>query len=367
MKSKDLSTLAKEFVDQAVLAKSGDKVWIEYNGKGAFPLADACSQRALDIGAKATLYDVGGHFVKSVTSEVYSLRKFSSFYMDQMKNTDCFIRIKDNQDLFKAGRDSLSKYDISTSDAVNYRASNTRWLTLYAPTASFARDCGMSKSQFNKFYLDACTIDYAAMNLAANPLKELLERSNDVVITGLDTHLEFSIANIPAVKCVGLRNRPDGEVYTAPEKYSMNGHVAFGPSRYLGETFNSINLKINDGCIVHAKAHDKQSTQALNRILDTDKGSRYFGEFAIAFNPKILNPVGNILFDEKIRGSFHMAAGQCHQRASNGNKSAIHWDMVNIHHPDYGGGKIILDGRVIQKDGRFVVPELEGLNPEHLL
>ncbi len=104
----------------------------------------------------------------------------------------------------------------------------------------------------------------------------------------------------------------------------------------------------------------------LNRILDTDPGARYVGEFSINFNPFILHPTGSILFDEKIAGGIHMAMGNCYDDAPNGNKSAVHWDLVHIQRPDYGGGELYLDGRLIRKDGIFVVPELFGLNPENL-
>ena len=104
----------------------------------------------------------------------------------------------------------------------------------------------------------------------------------------------------------------------------------------------------------------------MNKVLDTDAGSRYVGEFSFGLNPYILTPMKDTLFDEKIAGSFHMTPGRCYDEAPNGNQSAIHWDLVCIQRPEYGGGEIYLDGVLVRKDGRFVLPELAGLNPENL-
>ena len=109
------------------------------------------------------------------------------------------------------------------------------------------------------------------------------------------------------------------------------------------------------------------NTEKLNEILDSDEGARYIGEFSLAFNPHILHPMRDILFDEKIAGSFHFTPGQAYDIAGNGNKSRIHWDMVDIQRRDYGGGEVWFDGKLIRKDGLFVLPALKKLNPDYLL
>ena len=100
---------------------------------------------------------------------------------------------------------------------------------------------------------------------------------------------------------------------------------------------------------------------------DQDEGARYIGEFALGFHPHITDPMNDILFDEKIQGSFHMALGQCYDEASNGNKSALHWDLVQIQRPEYGGGEIWFDGSLVRKDGVFIPNSLRDLNPENLM
>jgi aminopeptidase len=159
-------------------------------------------------------------------------------------------------------------------------------------------------------------------------------------------------------------NIPDGEVFTAPVRDSVNGVIHFNcPTIYRGTTHNDIRLTFRDGKIIEATS---TATDKLNEVLNADEGARYVGEFAIGFNPYCTRPMKDILFDEKIAGSIHFTPGACYDEASNGNKSDIHWDMVMRQTPDAGGGEIWFDNRLIRKEGRFVVEELAALNPENL-
>jgi aminopeptidase len=244
------------------------------------------------------------------------------------------------------------------------RVKKTKWVVLRYPNPSMAQLANMSTEGFENFYFDVCTLDYEKMSKAMDPLKKLMEKTDRVKIVGPGTELSFSIKNIGAVKCDGKLNIPDGEVYTAPVRDSVNGVIRFNtPSSYLGFTYENVTLEFKDGKIVKATAND---TERINKIFDTDEGARYVGEFSLGFNPYIREPMKDTLFDEKIDGSFHFTPGQCYDDAYNGNHSAIHWDMVCIQRPEYGGGEIWFDDRLIRKDGRFVVPELELLNPENL-
>jgi aminopeptidase len=202
------------------------------------------------------------------------------------------------------------------------------------------------------------------MSKAMDSLTTLLDRTDKVRIVGPGTDLSFSIKDIPSVKCCGLRNIPDGEVYSAPVRDSINGVITYNaPSVYQGTTFENVCFKFENGKIVEATSNN---TERLNEILNTDEGARYIGEFAIGVNPYILKPMKDTLFDEKIAGSIHFTPGQAYKLADNGNKSAIHWDLVLIQRPDFGGGEIWFDDVLIRKDGIFVIEELEVLNPENL-
>lgn len=244
------------------------------------------------------------------------------------------------------------------------RVPDTKWVVLRWPTPSMAQQAQMSTEAFEKFYFDVCTLDYAKMEAAAQPLSELMAKTDRVRITGPGTDLNFSIKDIPVISCAGSHNIPDGECFTAPVRDSVEGTISFNASSvYQGTTFSNICLKFQNGKVVEATANNSKK---LNEILDADEGARYVGEFAIGFNPHIKNPMLDILFDEKIGGSFHFTPGNAYDDADNGNRSSVHWDMVLMQTEDYGGGEIYFDGELIRKDGLFVPPALKGLNPEQL-
>ncbi len=245
------------------------------------------------------------------------------------------------------------------------RVPHTKWVVLRWPYPAMAQQAQMSTEAFEDYYFDVCTLDYSRMERAMVPLKSLMEETDEVHIVGEGTDLRFSIKDIPIIPCAGEKNIPDGECFTAPVRDSVNGTIRFNtPTIYQGTTFTDIRLRFENGKIVEATANN---TGRLNAILDTDEGARYIGEFAIAFNPYITSPMLDILFDEKIAGSFHFTPGQAYEEADNGVRSAVHWDMVMIQTPEHGGGEMSFDGHLIRKDGRFVHPALEALNPENLI
>ena len=247
---------------------------------------------------------------------------------------------------------------------LNYRVDKTRWCVLRWPTPSMAQAAGLSTEAFENLYFDVCTMDYAKMSRAMAPLQTLMAKTDRVHLKGPGTDLAFSIKGIGAKMCKGDRNIPDGEVFSCPVKNSVNGVIQFNaPTLYSGARFENVRLELHDGKITKATAnHSKR----LNEILDTDAGARYIGEFSLGFNPYILNPMCDILFDEKIAGSLHFTPGQAYQECGNGNKSAIHWDMVLIQRPEWGGGEVWFDGKLVRKDGVFVPRELTRLNPQNL-
>lgn len=249
----------------------------------------------------------------------------------------------------------------------DHRVKKTKWCVLRWPSPAMAQQAAMSTEQFEDFYFRVCTLDYAKMQPGMKALVERFTATDKVHIRGPGTDLHFSIKGIGSVTCGGFRNIPDGEVFTCPVRDSVSGHITFNaPTIYLGTNFDGIRLEFTKGKITGATANGGM-TEKLNAILDSDEGARYIGEFSLAFNPHILSPMRDVLFDEKIAGSFHFTPGQAYEEADNGNRSQVHWDMVNIQRPEWGGGEILFDGEVIRKDGRFVVPGLDLLNPEHLV
>lgn len=246
------------------------------------------------------------------------------------------------------------------------RIPNTKWVALRWPNGSMAQMASMSTPAFEDFYFKVCTMDYSKMSAACDPLEDLMNRTDRVRLVSPGTDIAFSIKGIGCKPCVGLRNIPDGECFSCPVRDSVNGVIEFNTvSLYQGTEFKGIRYEMKDGKIIDASAGD--NTHKLNEILDTDEGARYIGEFAIGFNPYILHPMKDTLFDEKIAGSFHFTPGNAYPPpGGNGNKSAIHWDTVMIQRADYGGGEIWFDDVLIRKDGLFTLPELQALNPEQL-
>lgn len=245
------------------------------------------------------------------------------------------------------------------------RVKKTRWVVLRWPTPSMAQLAEMSTSAFEDFFFNVCTLDYRKMEKAMQPLIQRMQHTDQVRIVGPNnTDLTFSIKDIPVVGCSGHRNIPDGEVFTAPVRDSINGVIHYNtPSIYRGETHLDVRLEFKKGKIVAATS---SNSDKLNEVLDTDEGARYVGEFAVGFNPYCVRPMKDILFDEKMAGSIHFTPGQCYEETENGNRSSVHWDLVLRQTPAQGGGELYFDGELIRKNGLFVAKELVGLNPENL-
>jgi aminopeptidase len=287
--------------------------------------------------------------------------------LSRMKKMQAYIAVRGSANANENAdvpSERMALYSRITRPVLNWRVSKTRWCVLRWPTPSMAQGAGLSTEGFEDLYFDVCTMDYRKMARAMAPLERRMKNADRVRITGPGTDLAFSIKGIGAKMCKGDRNIPDGEVFSCPVKTSINGRIQFNtPTLYSGTKFENVALEFKDGKVVKATSSD---TPRLNEILDTDPGARYTGEFSLGFNPYILNPMCDILFDEKIAGSLHLTPGQAYEECDNGNHSAVHWDMVLIQRPDWGGGEIRFDDELIRKDGLFVPKDLMPLNPENL-
>jgi aminopeptidase len=285
----------------------------------------------------------------------------------RMKKVQAYIAIRGSDNMSENSDvpgDRLALYSRVTRPVANYRVNKTRWCVLRWPTPSMAQAAGMSTEAFEDLYFAVCTMDYAKMARAMVPLERRMKRADCVRLVSPGTDLTFSIKGIGAKMCRGDRNIPDGEVFSCPVKDSVNGVIQFNtPTIYSGTRFENIRLEFKQGKIVSATGSNRKR---LNEILDTDAGARYVGEFSLGFNPWILNPMCDILFDEKIAGSLHFTPGQAYEECDNGNHSAVHWDMVLIQRPEWGGGEVWFDGELIRKNGLFVPKDLKSLNPAYL-
>ncbi|MDT8859360.1 aminopeptidase [Alkalihalobacillus sp. MEB130] len=370
MRDPRIQVLAKNLITYSVELQKGEKVLIENFGLQR-ELVTALVQEAYNAGGFPFVllkdHQVDRSLLMGAQEE--QLAMMATFEAQVMSEMDAYIGLRagDNiSELADVPSDKMALHGKTVGTKVHreIRVPKTKWVVLRYPSSSMAQLANTSTEAFEDFYFNVCNLDYSKMDQAMDSLVSLLDRTDKVQLKGPGTDLTFSIKYIPSIKCAGKRNIPDGEVYTAPVRDSINGTITYNtPSPYQGFTFENISFTFENGKIVEATAND---TERINKILDSDEGARFIGEFAIGVNPYIQHPMKDILFDEKIDGSFHFTPGQCYEEASNGNNSSIHWDIVMIQRPEYGGGEIYFDDVLIRKDGRFVLPELEALNPENL-
>lgn len=370
--NQDYLRLAQNLVKHSCAVQKGQRVLIE----------QACVDPEFVVALIEQVHLAGGipfvhNFVPEISkalmlcTDTQRAQLLASFDLPKMQAMDTYISIGGSHNVFENSdvpTMNLQTYAQYYSQPVHIeeRVNNTNWVILRWPTPAFAQSAGLSTNAFKDMFFKVCTLDYGKMSAAMDALVQRLQRTNFVRITAPGTDISFSIAGVPAIKCAGKNNIPDGEVFTAPIKNSVNGTITYNiPTLENGTRFDNICFVVQDGKIISATAGNQ--TQKLNQILDTDEGARFFGEFALGVNPHITQPILDILFDEKMCGSIHLTPGSCYTEAPNGNQSAVHWDLVLCQLPQFGGGEIFFDGELVRKDGRFVTPDLLALNPENLI
>lgn len=371
MKDPRIQKLANTLVNYSIKAQKGEKVLIQCNNSEP-EFINAIIKECYKVGAIpfVSLKDktIERELLLGATEEQMRLR--AEIELAEMKKMDCYIGFTSLNNLYALADVPQEKMELYKNLVVqpvtmDQRLNHTKWVVLRYPTPAMAQLAEMPEEQFEDFYFDVCTLDYNKMSNAMNPLVKLLEKTDKVRIVGPGTDVSFSIKGLPAIKCDGGRNIPDGEVYTAPVKNSVNGKITYNtPNLQDGFVFENVCFEFENGKIVKATAND---TTRINKVLDADEGARYIGEFALGVNPYVLQPLKDSLFDEKIAGSIHFTPGNSYTSCDNGNHSSLHWDLVLIQRPEYGGGEIYFDDVLIRKDGIFVLPELDCLNPKNLV
>ena len=365
-----LEKLADTIVNYSCSLKKGEKMLIE--------LFDCEAEVAETLVKKA--YEAGGVpfvvfndarlqralLMNATKGQIEDMTAWDSARMSEMQ---AYVAIRGSlnvSELSDVPQGNLELYRSIYSKQVHtdLRVKKTKWVVLRYPNPSMAQLANMSTEQFEQLYFNVCNLNYEKMDEAMTPLQKRMDQADKVRICGNNCDLHFSIKGIPSRKCVGHMNLPDGEIYTAPVRNSVNGYIQYNtPSMNQGFKFENVRLEFKDGKIIKATANDNER---VNKIFDTDEGARYVGEFSFGVNPYILNPMCDTLFDEKICGSIHFTPGAAYEDCDNGNVSAVHWDMVLIQRPEFGGGEIWFDDTLIRKDGLFVPEDLKCLNPEKL-
>ena len=365
-----VTKLADNLINNAIGLKPGENILIETTDvpdEMSTELVKAVERAGGNAFVHNSCSRVRRQVIKSASREQMQIS--AELSLAEMKKMQAYIAIRGADNAMEncdISDEKMLLYRKMTKETLDYRVNKTRWCVLRWPNPSMAQGAKMSTEAFEDFYFKACLADYPRMAKAAQNLVDLMNRTDKVRLVSKGTDLTFSIKDIPAVPCCGNMNIPDGEVYTAPVRNSINGVIQYNtPTLYDGKQFGNIRLVFKDGKIVESTCETGDSA-ALEAIFNTDEGARYVGEFAIGFNPFVNAPMCDILFDEKIAGSIHFTPGMCYEDAPNGNQSAIHWDLVLIMRPEYGGGEIWFDDKLIRKDGLFVIDELKCLNPDQL-
>ncbi len=372
IKEPTIEKLAHNLLTYSIDLKENDNLLIEVLGEEGMPLAKELMRQAEQMKARPYFnivnYELLRIMLENATEE--QIKLYSKHDTARMKDMDAYIGIRassNTSEISNIDSKIMEMYNKYYMIPVHFeeRVKRTKWCILRYPNNSMAQMSKMNLENFEDFYFNVCNLDYAKMSKAMDNLKDLMNKTDKVHIVGPGTDLTFSIKGIPAEKYMGTFNIPDGEVATAPVKDSVNGYITYNTeTTYNGVLFNNIRFEFENGKIVKATSNN---TEMLNKILDTDKGARYIGEFALGLNPYVEKPIGDTLFDEKIKGSFHFTPGEALDESDNGNRSSIHWDIVNIQRKEYGGGEMYFDDVLVRKDGIFVLPELEALNPENLM
>jgi len=366
MKDKRLNVLARNLVGYSTEVKPGEQVLVESKGTATSPLVEEIITEVAKAGGLPFWYYNDEHIERRwiLGANEQQFKDFGKMHLRLMKEMDCYISVR-------GADNSYTLADVPTQRTAWYRThyykpvhleqrvKKTRWVVMRYPNEAMSQLAETSREAFEDFYFSVCNIDYAKMSKAMDPLVELMKKTDKVHLVGPGTDLTFSIKGIPPIKCDGHRNIPDGEVYTAPRRTSINGVIAYNtPSMNEAVLYEDIRFEFKNGQIVKADCAGG-NTDKLNKALDIDAGARFIGEFALGIHPNILHPMRDTLFDEKIFGSIHLTPGQCYDEAPNGNKSAIHWDLVLIQTKEYGGGEVYFDDVLIRKDGIFVHPALK--------
>lgn len=363
-----IDRLAELLVSHSCRLQPGENVLIEAFDLPEPNLICRLVERAAAVGARPFVSIKNNTVLRSLyqSATADSLKLAGEFEANVMSKMQAYIGVRgtaNSEEMVDVPGPQLDlvQQNVWKPVHIELRVAKTKWVVLRYPTASFAQSARMSTAAFEDFYFNVCTADYEAMARNQEPLRELMLATDRVKITGPGTDLEFSIRDIPVVTCNGRRNIPDGEVFTAPVRDSLNGVITYNAgSRYQGTIFEKVRFEFKDGKIIDATCQGQ--TRRLNEILDSDEGARYIGEWSLGCNNQVKHPMLDTLFDEKIGGSLHLTPGNAYSTADNGNRSAVHWDLVLIQTPEYGGGEVWFDGKLVRKDGRFLPESLQPLN-----
>jgi aminopeptidase len=351
--------LAETVVDFCTEVQEGDTVQIKAFSDLAKPLVLEIYRAAVHKGAgeivtHIELEEFREILLREATEE--QLSRFPTLRMHEAKNTDVYIQIlAPGNTKMLGGIEPARIANWRSSDATvrAYLTDNTRWVVTLYPTLGGAQDAGMNMTEFEDFVFGAVDLDWNQVSRQQKQLKDLFDQGKEVVIKGQDTELKLRVDGRTFINADGKLNMPDGEIFTGPLEDSVEGRILYSyPAIYPafgGQEVEGVRLWFEKGRVVKASA--MKGEDYLLGLLDMDRGARYVGELGLGNNYRIDRFVKNILFDEKIGGTVHIALGRGYPETGSKNESGLHWDMIKDLRD---GGEIYLDGTLVQKDGQWV-------------
>ena len=349
-----VAELADILVDYSTEIKEGDYVQLLTSTPEGIPLFRECYRRIIQRGAY-----VSPHIGFPGQQEIFlrnaserQIKHFPELLMEETKKATAYIRI--GSDVNRRELSSILPEKITARSKVmkpilDERIDNTRWVATMFPTNAAAQDAVMSLEEYEDFVFSATNRDWIDESRIMHEKKKIFDDGKIVRIRSADTDLELSLEDRAGVASDGKKNMPDGEIYLAPIETYTNGHIKFTyPSRYAGRDVEGIRLEFKEGRVVKGTAEKNQDM--LDKVMNTDEDARLIGEFAIGMNWGIRKFTNNLLFDEKIGGTIHIALGRAYKECGGKTASAIHWDIVKDMRDD---GEIFVDGKLVQKNGKW--------------
>ncbi len=286
----------------------------------------------------------------------HQIEKFPDYWMNTVKQAQAYIGIDselNTRELTNSNSKKISERQKIThpiSDYICNTQDKIRRVTIAYPSNALAQDAEMSLNEYENFVYASCLQDWKKLGKQIDKILKIFQKGKLVHLLGENVDLKFNINGKLAKADKGEENMPGGEVFMAPIRESLNGWIKFEyPAIRNGKEVTDILLKFKEGKVIEFDA--SKNKDFLEQMLKTDENSSYVGEFGIGCNPKINKFTKNLLFDEKIGGTIHLALGMAYKDNGGGNDSALHWDIVK----DMKKAKIILDGKVVQENGKWKI------------
>ena len=350
-----VSQLAEILVDYSTEIHEDDYVQLITGSPEGIPLFRECYKLIVQRGAHVFPH-IGFDGQDEIFYKYASEKQMSHFpelLMEETQKATAYIRIgatMNTRALKNIPPEKMTARSKVMKPILDERVDNTKWVATIFPTNALAQDAGMSLEEYEDFVFNATNRDWAAESKIMHEKKKVFDEGKLVRLRSADTDIEMSLEGRSGVASDGRKNMPDGEIYFAPVETHTTGHIKFTyPSRYGGRDVEGIRLEFKDGKVVKATAEKNQDM--LDRVINTDDDARLIGEFAIGMNWGIAEFSHNLLFDEKIGGTIHLALGRAYKECGGKSASAIHWDIVKDMRQD---GEILVDGKLVQKNGKWV-------------